>query len=52
MTALDYVVEKESEIIERIENQSHAPEWVRRYRERDIARANLAIDLLRSVMGK
>jgi ankyrin repeat protein len=51
MTALDYVVEKESEIIERMKSQTDASEGKIRWQRGRIAHTSKAIDLLRKTMG-
>jgi ankyrin repeat protein len=51
MTALDYVMENESKIIERIESQPDATERIIRWRRGRVKYMGRAIDLLRKAMG-
>jgi ankyrin repeat protein len=50
-TALDYMMERESKIIERMKERSDIPEWYSRRHHHDIERIRKGIDLLRRAMG-
>ena len=51
MTALDYVIAKESKLIERMEGRSDVPEWYQQRYRHDMERLHKAIALLRGAMG-